>query len=276
MGEHGWQLTSSSSDAYEAYLVPTIFEPWAKLLVERVDPRPGERLLDVACGTGVVARIAAPRVRPAGTVTGVDVNPGMLATARRAAGEDQADEADEADGAIEWREADALDLPFPDASFDAVVCQQALQFVSDRAAMVREMRRVLAAGGRVALSVWRGLEHNQGFARLAQVLDHRSARAGEIMRSPFTFDDQDEIRQLFTGAGFEDVRVLIEALVCRFPSPAELLRYEALSSPLAEPLGQLDTVDRAGLTAEVDDALAPYVDDDGLAIVMESHVVIAT
>jgi ubiquinone/menaquinone biosynthesis C-methylase UbiE len=266
MGEHGWQLTSSSSDAYETFLVPTIFEPWAQVLVERVDPRPGQRLLDLACRTGVVARIAAPQVLPTGTVTGVDVNPGMLATARRAVGGDEA---------IEWREADALDLPFPEASFDAVVCQQALQFVSDRATMVREMRRVLARGGRLALSVWRGLDHNQGFARFAQALDRRSARAGEIMRSPFALDDQDEIRQLFTGAGFDDVRVLIEALVCRFPSPAELLRYEALSSPLAEPLSQLDTDDRDRLTAEVEEALAPYVDDDGLAIVMESHVVLA-
>jgi SAM-dependent methyltransferase len=267
MGEHGWQLTSSSSDAYETFLVPTIFEPWARALVERVDPRPGQRLLDLACGTGVVARLAAPRVLPAGTVIGVDVNPGMLATARRADGGDQT---------IEWQEADALDLPFPDASFDAVVCQQALQFVSDRAAMVGEMRRVLAEGGRLALSVWRGLDHNQGFARLARALDGRSARAGGIMRSPFGFGDQDEVRQLFTGAGFDHVRVLIEAHVCRFPSPAELLRYEVLSSPLAEPLSQLDADERDRLTAEVEEALAPYVDDDGLAIVMESHIVLAT
>jgi ubiquinone/menaquinone biosynthesis C-methylase UbiE len=265
MGEHGWQLTSSSSDAYETFLVPTIFEPWARALVDRVAPRPGQRLLDLACGTGVAARIAAPRVLPTGSVTGVDVNPGMLATARRAA-----------DGeAIEWQEADALDLPFPEASFDALVCQQALQFVSDRATMVREMRRVLAEGGRLALSVWRGLDHNQGFARFAHALERRSAPAGGIMRSPFAQDDQDEIRRLFTGAGFDYVRVLIEARVCRFPSPAELLRYEALSSPLAEPLSQLDPHDRDRLTAEVAEALAPYTDDDGLAITMESHVVLA-
>jgi ubiquinone/menaquinone biosynthesis C-methylase UbiE len=266
-GGHGWQLTTSSSDSYERFLVPTIFEPWARRLLDRAAPEPGDRLLDLACGTGVVARTAAPRVRPDGAVTGVDVNPGMLNTARGAAREDTG---------IEWREADALDLPFPDGSFDVVVCQQGLQFMSDRVAMAREARRVLGAGGRLALSTWRCMDHNRGFARFAEALDARSAAAGEIMRSPFAFDDPDELRRLLGDAGFDQVRVVIDALICRFPSPAELLRFEALSSPLAEPLGQLDPRDQQSLLDDVDDALAPFLDDDGLAITMEAHIALAT
>jgi len=266
-GAHGWQLSGSSSDAYEELLVPTIFGPWARALVERAQPQAGERLLDLACGTGVVARDAASLVLPAGTVTAVDVNTGMLATARQVAGED---------AAIEWREADAVDLPFADDAFDVVVCQQGLQFVSDRTAMAREIRRVLAGAGRLALSTWRGIDHNRGFALFARALERHSPRAGAIMRSPFALDDPDTIRQVLTGAGFEHVRVLIDARICRFPSPAELLRYEVLSSPLAEPIGQLDADDHARLVADVEATLAPYVDDDGLAIPMEAHIILAT
>jgi ubiquinone/menaquinone biosynthesis C-methylase UbiE len=109
--EHGWQLTGTSADAYEQLLVPAIFEPWARGLVDLADPRPGERVLDVACGTGAVARAAARRVGADGTVTGVDVNAGMLATARAT------------DAAIEWRQADASALPFSDRTFDVVLCQ---------------------------------------------------------------------------------------------------------------------------------------------------------
>jgi ubiquinone/menaquinone biosynthesis C-methylase UbiE len=264
---HGWQVVGSSSDAYERFLVPTIFEPWAGVLLDHVDPQPGERLLDVACGTGVVARTAAARVLPAGSVTGIDVNADMLDTARQAAG---------ADAATEWRQADALDLPFPEASFDVVVCQQGLQFVSDRAAMVRETRRVLAGSGRLAMSTWRGLEHNRGFAQFAQALERHSAEAGSIMRTPFALGDQDELRRLLREAGFDHVRALIEARVCRFPSPAELLRYETLASPLAAPLAQLDAASQDRLGADVEDALASYVDDDGLAIPMECHVILAS
>jgi len=129
--EHGWQLTGSSADAYEQLLVPAIFEPWAQGLVDLADPRLGEHVLDAACGTGVVARAAASRVGADGTVTGVDVNAGMLATARGS------------DAAIAWRHADVTALPFPDGTFDVVLCQQGFQFMADRDSAARELRREL-------------------------------------------------------------------------------------------------------------------------------------
>jgi ubiquinone/menaquinone biosynthesis C-methylase UbiE len=262
--EHGWQLSGSSADAYEEFLVPAIFDGWARSLVDLADPRPDERVLDVACGTGVVARAAAPRVHPAGTVTGVDVNRGMLDTARSVGG-----------AAIEWRQAEAANLPFPDASFDVGFCQQGLQFMADREAAAHEMRRVLATDGRLALSVWRAIECSPAYAAFADALERHAAGAGQIMRTPFAFGDEESLRQLLLGSGFDQVRVVIDVKVCRFPSVAEFLRQEATASQLAGPVGRLVPDARHALVADLEDVLAPYVDDNGLALPIESHVALA-
>jgi SAM-dependent methyltransferase len=260
---HGWQLTGTSADAYDELLVPTIFEPWAQSLVDLADARPGDRVLDVACGTGAVARAAAPRVGPDGTVTGVDVNAGMLATARGT------------NGTVDWRQADAVALPFPDGTSDIVLCQQGLQFMADRQAATRELRRVLARPGRLALSAWRAIDHSPGYAAFADALAWH-AGAGGIMRAPFAFGGQDSLRRVLLGAGFDGVRIVIDVKVCRFPSVAEFLRYEVLASPLAEPVGRLDSRARDALVADLEDVLGPYVDDDGLALPIESNVALAT
>ena len=261
--EHGWQLTGSSADAYEHLLVPSIFEPWARGLVDLADPQRGEHVLDAACGTGVVARTAASRVGPDGTVTGVDVNAGMLATARST------------DAAIAWRHADVIALPFPDGTFDLALCQQGFQFTADRDAAASELRRVLARPGRLALSTWRAIDQSPGYAAFADALE-RHASAGGIMQAPFAFGDQESLRRLLLGAGFDGVRIVIDVKVCRFPSVAEFLRYEVLASPLAEPVGRLGPEERDALVADLEDVLEPYVDDDGLALPIESHVALAT
>ena len=260
--ERGWQLTGSSADAYEQLLVPSIFEPWAQGLVDLAEPRPGEHVLDAACGTGVVARAAASRVGPDGTVTGVDVNAGMLATGRRT------------DSVIAWRHADVTALPFPDRTFDLVLCQQGFQFVADRDAAARELRRVLARPGRLALSTWRAIDRSPGYAAFADALD-RHAGAGGIMRAPFAFGDRESLRRVLLAAGFDRARILTDVKICRFPSVAEFLRYEVLASPLAEPVGRLDVEERAALVADLEDVLEPYADDDGLALPIESHVALA-
>jgi SAM-dependent methyltransferase len=260
---HGWQLTGSSADAYEQLLVPAIFEPRARGLVELAEPRPGEHVLDAACGTGVVARAAEPRVGPDGTVTGVDVNAGVLATAQGT------------DTVIAWRHADVTALPFPDGTFDVVLCQQGFQFMTDRDAAAGELRRVLARPGRLALSTWRAIDRSPGYASFADALD-RHAGAGGIMRAPFAFGDRESLRRLLLVAGFDRVRIVIDVKVCRFPSVAEFLRYEVLASPLAEPVGRLDAEERDALVADLEAVLEPYVDDEGLALPIESHAALAT
>src|SRR5262249_9117312 len=152
-----------SAERYERLLVPTVTRPWARDLVERVELRPGQRVLDVACGTGVVARLAASAVRDGGRVAAVDVNHGMLAVGQSWPAPDGA--------AIEWHEGSADALPFGDGEFDAVLCQLGLQFFPDAAAAVKEMRRVLAAHGRAGASVFTSIERNPAALALAEAVD---------------------------------------------------------------------------------------------------------
>jgi len=216
----------SAPEIYERHMVPAIFGPWAADLVALATPKPGERVLDVACGTGVVARLAAQGVGPKGTVVGLDLNPGMLAVARAAPPPVGAQ--------IEWREGNVGAMPFPDATFDLALCQQGLQFFPDRPAALREIRRTLVPSGRVALSVWRPIQHSPGFAALATALEHFIAPEGAaIMQGPFALGSEDDLRTLIAGAEFGTVvlRPAIKAL--RFPSPKEFVRRYVAATPLA-------------------------------------------
>ena len=143
-----WQLAGSAPETYQRALVPAIFAPWVIHVVDLADPRPGDRVLDVACGTGVVARAAASRVGSAGAVTGIDLNRGMLTVAKSVPGSDQPPSAP-----IHWHEGTADNLPFPSSAFDIVYCQLGLQFFPDRPAALREMHRVLVSGGKLGLMV---------------------------------------------------------------------------------------------------------------------------
>ena len=264
----GWQLTESGPEAYERYLVPPLFAPWAERLIEHGHLREGDRVLDVGCGTGIVARSAAAHVREEGTVVGLDVNEGMLQVAAAAA--------TELGPTIEWRQGDATDLPFPDESFDVIFSQQALQFVEDPAAALREMHRVLAPNGRIAISVLRSLAFNPGYDELAEALErHAGADAGMMMRSPFRGYTRDELRTLAEDAGFREPVVTIEIGSVRYPSVEEFVRREAASSPLAGPLGSLDRDVREALLRDVEEALRDYTDDRGVVIPLDSHVLVA-
>ncbi len=130
------RLSGTRGEIYDMHMVPAIFAIWAPDLVDSARVRAGERVLDVACGTGVVTRVLAERVGVAGRVVGLDSNPDMLAAARAASSQSR----------IEWVEENAMSMSLPDAAFDAVVCQQGLQFIPDKAAALREMKRVLVPG----------------------------------------------------------------------------------------------------------------------------------
>jgi len=184
-------FTASLPEYYEYYLVGPLFRPFAELLLERIAVRRGDRILDVACGTGIVARLAADTVG-AGGVIGLDASANMLAMASRVA------------PAVEWREGNATALPFGDAAFDVVTCHQGLQFFPDRAAAVREMRRVLKPHGRVAVAAWLALDevpalqaaHRVVERHLGPVVDHRHA-----------FGDAAVLGSLLNDAGFQQVAI---------------------------------------------------------------------
>jgi len=269
MGGPRWQVAGEEpAGAYEKYLVPAFFTGCAEQLLELAAVKPGERVLDVACGTGIVARLAAGRVGAEGSVTGVDVNEGMLAVAAAAAGP----------GAVEWRPADATSLPFPDNGFDVVTCQQGLQFLTDtdKAAALREMRRVLVPGGRVAVAAWRGIEVNSAFVAVADVLDrYVDTGAGMLLREPFSGPDRADLHRLLTTAGFWAVRVRIGVIHVRFPSAREFLRREVVSTPLAEPVGAIDEARREEMAMELERTLAPFTDDDGIAFPLQTWMAVA-
>lgn len=264
----GWQLAGDSADCYERYLA-TAFAPWARALALAAGAREGARVLDVACGTGILARQAAGIVGPQGAVAGIDINPAMLRVAREVSADLQP--------AIDYRQASAMDLPFPDRSFDAVCSEQALTFFPDAVRALGEMRRVLADGGQAAVSLCRPIRYCPAYVILADMLDrHVSPDAGTMMRSPFSTWSATEVRGLFSAAGFERVHVRIEIASLRYPSVEEFLLREAASSPLADPVGSLDPAARGRLVHDLETALADRTDDDGVACAVEVYVVMAS
>jgi ubiquinone/menaquinone biosynthesis C-methylase UbiE len=268
MPEERWQMTGSGPEAYERHLVPAIFAPWASLLLELARLQPGERVLDAACGTGVVARAARSRVGATGHVTGVDLNPGMLAMARAMAGE--------AGEIIAWQEGNLEALPFADGAFDVVLCQQGLQFCPDKAAAVAELRRVLRDGGRLALSVWRDIRYSPYILAVTGALaDHVGAEASRRMSAPCSFGSADALRAVLRQVGFKNVQNRIDVLPMRVSSLEQFLPGQFMASPIAAEIDALDERARVAFFDDIRGRLLPYMDDAGLAVPFEAHSVTA-
>jgi SAM-dependent methyltransferase len=258
----------NAAEIYERHMVPAIFGPWAEDLLALATPQPGERVLDAACGTGVVARLVTQRVGPSGTVVGLDLNPGMLTVARTLALPHGAQ--------IEWREGNVSAIPLPDGTVDLVLCQQGLQFFPDRPGALREMHRVLGPDGRLALSVWRPMQHSPGFVALATALGRTIApEAASAMQGPFALGSADDLRTLITGAGFRDVVVRPATKALRFPSPEEFVGRYVAATPLAAIVAKASADARAALITEVSAALKSFVDHQGLAFPIEAHLALA-
>jgi SAM-dependent methyltransferase len=260
----GGNVAQSLGANYERYLVPTIFGPWAADLVALAAPQPDERILDAACGTGAVAVEAARVIGPRGRVTGLDLNAGMLTIAR----------AHDLQGSVQWQEGSVQAMPFPDAVFTLVFCQQGIQFCPDRAAALREMHRVLASGGRLVLSVWRAIERSPGFLALGQALTrHISPEVGVL--SPFALGDAPGLAAEVARAGFGEVTRHVASRLVRYGSPEEFVRTYVISTPLADLLAQVEEARQTALLAEVSAALQPYLDGDGLVFPIESQIIMA-
>jgi ubiquinone/menaquinone biosynthesis C-methylase UbiE len=193
-GAPGWQLEGNAPLAYDTHIVDVFLQDYSRRLVEVAAIKPGDRVLDVACGTGVVTRLVANKIGSAGQVVGFDLNAGMLARARASR---------ETAAAIEWRLGNATDMPFADATFDCVICQHGLQFIPNKAAAVSEMHRVLTDRGRIVVSVWRSIEHCPWQAAIADAVERNmgSEQAAQI-RSAFSFGDADQLQQVIVAVGF--------------------------------------------------------------------------
>jgi SAM-dependent methyltransferase len=259
-----WQVAGSAPEVYDRDLVPAVFGPWAQVVVDFADLQSGSRVLDVACGTGVVARLAAERVGERGAVVAVDLNPGMLALAGSLPAPRGA--------TVEWRQADALELPLADQAFDAVLCQLGLQFFADRVAALREMCRVLRPGGRVVVMVWRPIERSPGFAVLAAALErHIGADASSIMRAPFSLGDAEELSSLVGAGGLDALDLRAESGAVRFPSVERFVASYVAGSPLAGPVAAAPAEARGALLAEVVAKLRQFGREE-LEFPIEAHL----
>lgn len=257
-------FSGSAPENYERYFVPLIGLPLAKKLIDVAAIRPGERVLDVACGTGVVARLAAGKVGAGGMVAGLDVNPGMLAVAAKA---------QPAQTRIQWHQAGAEAMGLPDGSFDVVLCQMGLQFIPDPHAALCEMHRVLAPGGRLVLTVPGPTP--KPLAIMGEALArHVLPEAAAFLNQVFSLHDTVKLQQLIQGAGFQDVSVEAETASLRLSQPERFLWEYLHSTPLANAVAGVDDERRAALEREFTDHCREFVEDD--ALMLQVRMVVAT
>jgi len=249
---------------YERFFVPAIGKPLANDLIRLAALHPGERVLDVACGTGIVARLASQQVGSNGTVAGLDLNPGMLAVARSVT---------PADMSIEWYESGAEDMPLSDEAFDVVLCQISLQFMTDKLAALREMRRVLAPGGRLILNVPGPTAKT--FAALAQAMErHINPQAAGFVTHVFSLHDTTEIQQLLSEAGFRDIAVQANNKMLNLPPSKEFLWQYVHSTPLAGLVAKVDEEDLAALERDVVEKWQEF--EENGTLMYQQRVVVAS
>lgn len=256
-------MTGSAAELYERFFVPALLGQVAGPVAEAANIGRGDRVLDVACGTGVVAREALRRVAPDGSVTGLDLNPGMLAVARRL------------EPRVTWREGRAEQLPFTDGGFDAVTCQFGLMFFPERARAVAEMWRVLRPGGRLAAAVWGPLEDAPGYVALGRLLRRRIGEdAGRENDAPFVLGQEKTFAALFDEAGVPGVAIKKYLGEARFPSLDEWMNVEVRGWTLAD---KVTDAQYAELLADARRELGSFVQADGsVRFPVSAHIASAT
>ena len=252
------------AEVYEQRFVPALFEPWSRIVVGAAQIEPNQQVLDVACGTGVLARAAADRVGPGGKVSGLDPNAEMLAEARRK------------NRSIEWRDGRAEALPWPGETFDAVVSQFGMMFFDSPSDALREMMRVLRPGGHLAVAVCDALDRSPGYAALAALLQALfGQQVADAFRAPFVLGDLPRLHALCEQAGIADARIRQHRGTASFASIDDLVSTErACAWTLG---GLLDDAQFAQLLDGAQQVLAPFAGDDGkVAFDMPALIVTAS
>ncbi len=208
----GWQVSTDAAEIYESCFVPAIFGTWASPVADAAGIEVGNRVLDVACGTGVLAREAIRRAGQKGQVVGINLNEGMLAVAARV------------EPKIDWRQGDAGNLPFEDANFHVVISQFALMYFPDRVAALREMWWVLVPNGRLAVAAWASIEHARGYQILVDIATRQCGReAADVLAAPFILGDKTQLAELFVDASIPETKIALHEGSIRFPSVKEFV-----------------------------------------------------
>jgi ubiquinone/menaquinone biosynthesis C-methylase UbiE len=267
MSEAQLFAATTFTEIYERVLVKPLFRPFAEELIARLKPVRGESLIDVACGTGIAARVARETMGPDARIVGVDVAPAMLAVARNV------------DSTIEWREGNATSLPVAnDEHFSLLVCHQGLQFFPDKAAAVREMRRVLAPGGRVAIATWRSL---QDIPAALELNDIAERHVGKIFDVRHSFGNADALESLLTDAPFKDVRVETVTHDVRFADGSLYARLNAMAvigmSDKGKAMSEAERVELAGrIAADTEEAIARLTKNGEWIFPLTTNIAIAS
>ena len=257
-------FTGTGAENYQRYFVPAIATPVSADLLQTADLQPGERVLDVACGTGLIARLAAEQVAPSGSVTAIDIAPDMIDVAESTASPAGID--------IEWQVGDATSLPFPDDSYDVVLCQMGLMFMEDRLAALAQMRRVLAPGGRVVVNTPGSIQ--PVFELMEQaIVDHISPELGGFVRAVFSMHEPDAVARLLREAELDDVSSTVSTATLQLPPPADFLWQYVNLTPMGPFVAQAPETARAAMERQVVDTWQPYVVDG--ATLVEQPMVLA-
>lgn len=258
MNANDWDIPGSRVEIYQNIFVPAAVEEWVPRVLELAKPEPGEKVLDVACGTGVLTRAAAKAVGQKGSVIGLDLSPDMLNLARN-----------QSDGqfpAIEWQEGNAQDLPFENQAFDIVFCELGFMFFPDRTIALKEIWRVLKPGGRLGIMVWGGLEHCPGQVAILQAWTKLVSPEQNANLDPMhSMGDPTILQSLLDMAGFKEIDVQAKTGSMRWPSAAFLARsYGAIGGISAEePL-------RTAIIRDVESSMEAYIRPEGLIYPMEA------
>jgi ubiquinone/menaquinone biosynthesis C-methylase UbiE len=255
-----FQITAEQAEFYEMKFVPAIFGEWAGHLVDAAGVAAGDSVLDVACGTGVVARQALDRMGGRGNVVGLDLNEAMLQVARRLRPD------------INWQQGDAASLPFPDESFRVVLCQAALMFFPDRAQALREMARVVTPDGIVCVHVFGSPESQPFYWPFMQVAErHAGSEAIDLLNSYWALGDLDLMGSLFEAADLEITAIASRRSTARFESIDEAVRTEVEGTPLIDRINE-ETYRR--ILEDSRGALRAFSTEDGKAeFPIEGHLI---
>jgi SAM-dependent methyltransferase len=264
------KASTSAMSFYDDILVPRWFEPWAQLLLDKVEPESGQSVIDVACGPGTVTRLAAQRVGPMGNVTGCDLSPAMLELARSKTPIDSS-------APIDYLECSADALDVTDDAFDVVTCQQGLQFFPNRGAALAEMRRALRHGGKLGIAVWCAIEDCPPFLALANALEQvlGSDVADRYRGGPWGLADPATLARLANEGGFKDVEVSRYELPVVFEGGPSQLLLTLQATSVATTLAELSEAARLALATALDMASRHITEDGMVHSYTSSHILIA-